>query len=141
MQVCEVPVPFCNPLTPHLCACVPLQAKHFRLYTQEVLELGHNVSFLLLLPASDDVCTAPGQTNPYTLHSGFLNLPLQMFELGRLATVSATILAQWPYKNPQIPICSPGSQWAANKSQARHWLLPVLQATWRGTPVKRMANC
>ncbi|NXB50074.1 ANKF1 protein, partial [Leucopsar rothschildi] len=58
------------------------QAKHFRLYTQEVLELGHNVSFLLLLPASDDVCTAPGQNNPYTPHSGFLNLPLQMFELG-----------------------------------------------------------
>ncbi|XP_022524757.2 ankyrin repeat and fibronectin type-III domain-containing protein 1 [Astyanax mexicanus] len=57
------------------------QAKHFRLYTQEVLELGHNVSFLLLLPASDDVCTAPGQANPYTPHSGFLNLPLQMFEL------------------------------------------------------------
>ncbi|KAM4664149.1 LOW QUALITY PROTEIN: ankyrin repeat and fibronectin type-III domain-containing protein 1 [Discoglossus pictus] len=57
------------------------QAKHFRLYTQEVLELGHNVSFLLLLPASDDVCSAPGQSNPYTLHSGFLNLPLQIFEL------------------------------------------------------------
>ncbi|XP_075439866.1 ankyrin repeat and fibronectin type-III domain-containing protein 1-like [Ascaphus truei] len=57
------------------------QAKHYRLYTQEVLELGHNVSFLLLLPASDDVCTAPGQSNPYTLHSGYLNLPLQMFEL------------------------------------------------------------
>ncbi|XP_073684001.1 ankyrin repeat and fibronectin type-III domain-containing protein 1 [Garra rufa] len=56
-------------------------AKHFRLYTHEVLELGHNVSFLLLLPASDDVCSAPGQTNPYTPHSGFLNLPLQMFEL------------------------------------------------------------
>jgi len=64
---------------------VPLQAKHFRLYTQEVLELGHNVSFLLLLPASDDVCTAPGQNNPYTPHSGFLNLPLQMFELGIVA--------------------------------------------------------
>uniref|UniRef100_A0A8C2AHM4 Ankyrin repeat and fibronectin type III domain containing 1 n=1 Tax=Cyprinus carpio TaxID=7962 RepID=A0A8C2AHM4_CYPCA len=57
------------------------QAKHFRLYVHEVLELGHNVSFLLLLPASDDVCSAPGQTNPYTPHSGFLNLPLQMFEL------------------------------------------------------------
>nr|XP_040124941.1 ankyrin repeat and fibronectin type-III domain-containing protein 1 isoform X4 [Ictidomys tridecemlineatus] len=61
---------------------IPLhQARNFRLYTQEVLELGHNVSFLLLLPASDDVCTAPGQNNPYTPHSGFLNLPLQMFEL------------------------------------------------------------
>ncbi|XP_006889517.1 PREDICTED: ankyrin repeat and fibronectin type-III domain-containing protein 1 [Elephantulus edwardii] len=65
---------------------IPLhQARNFRLYTQEVLEMGHNVSFLLLLPASDDVCTAPGQNNPYTPHSGFLNLPLQMFELGILA--------------------------------------------------------
>ncbi|KAH0513418.1 Ankyrin repeat and fibronectin type-III domain-containing protein 1, partial [Microtus ochrogaster] len=61
---------------------IPLhQARNFRLYTQEVLEMGHNVSFLLLLPASDDVCTAPGQNNPYTPHSGFLNLPLQIFEL------------------------------------------------------------
>ncbi|CAL8302668.1 unnamed protein product [Lota lota] len=58
-----------------------LQAKHFRVYSQEVLELGHGVSFLLLLPSSDDVCTAPGQANAYTPHSGFLHLPLQMFEL------------------------------------------------------------
>ncbi|KAM4624540.1 ankyrin repeat and fibronectin type-III domain-containing protein 1 [Polymixia lowei] len=57
------------------------QAKHFRVYTQEVLELGHGVSFLLLLPSADDVCTAPGQANPYTPLSGFLHLPLQMFEL------------------------------------------------------------
>ncbi|GAB0197683.1 ankyrin repeat and fibronectin type-III domain-containing protein 1 [Grus japonensis] len=64
-----------------LISIIIAEAKHFRLYTQEVLELGHNVSFLLLLPASDDVCTAPGQNNPYTPHSGFLNLPLQMFEL------------------------------------------------------------
>ncbi|MGH0153659.1 UNVERIFIED_CONTAM: hypothetical protein FKN15_025448 [Acipenser sinensis] len=62
------------------------QARHLRLYTQEVLELGHNVSFLLLLPASDDVCTAPGQSNPYTPLSGFLNLPLQMFELVHFCT-------------------------------------------------------
>ncbi|KAM9411224.1 LOW QUALITY PROTEIN: ankyrin repeat and fibronectin type-III domain-containing protein 1-like [Salvelinus alpinus] len=60
------------------------QAKHFRIYTHEVLELGHNVSFLLLLPAADDVCTAPGQ-KPYTPHSGFLNLPLQMFELAHFS--------------------------------------------------------
>lgn len=61
---------------------VSLQARHFRLYSQEVVELGHGVSFLLLLPAADDVCSAPGQSNPYTPLSGFLHLPLQMFELG-----------------------------------------------------------
>ncbi|XP_028989721.1 uncharacterized protein ankfn1 isoform X2 [Betta splendens] len=57
------------------------QARHFRLYSQEVVELGHGVSFLLLLPPADDVCSAPGQSNPYTPLSGFLHLPLQMFEL------------------------------------------------------------
>ncbi|XP_043945255.1 ankyrin repeat and fibronectin type-III domain-containing protein 1-like [Protopterus annectens] len=60
---------------------LPHQAKYFRLYSQEVLEFGNHVSFLLLLPPSDDVCTAPGQNNPYTPHSGFLTLPLQIFEL------------------------------------------------------------
>ncbi|KAM6897551.1 ankyrin repeat and fibronectin type-III domain-containing protein 1 [Xenentodon cancila] len=57
------------------------QAHHFRLYSQEVVELGHGVSFLLLLPPADDVCSAPGQANPYSPLSGFLHLPLQMFEL------------------------------------------------------------
>lgn len=59
-----------------------LQAKDFRLYSQEVLDFGGQVSFLLLLPPSGDVCTAPGQNSPYTPRSGFLTLPLQIFELG-----------------------------------------------------------
>ncbi|XP_076616278.1 ankyrin repeat and fibronectin type-III domain-containing protein 1 isoform X2 [Chaetodon auriga] len=62
------------------------QARHFRLYSQEVVELGHGVSFLLLLPAADNVCSAPGQSNPYTPLSGFLHLPLQMFELVHFCT-------------------------------------------------------
>ncbi|XP_030611194.1 ankyrin repeat and fibronectin type-III domain-containing protein 1 [Archocentrus centrarchus] len=62
------------------------QARHFRLYSQEVVELGHGVSFLLLLPPADNVCSAPGQSNPYTPLSGFLHLPLQMFELVHFCT-------------------------------------------------------
>ncbi|XP_070787135.1 ankyrin repeat and fibronectin type-III domain-containing protein 1-like, partial [Enoplosus armatus] len=62
------------------------QASHFRIYSQEVVELGHGVSFLLLLPAADNVCSAPGQSNPYTPLSGFLHLPLQMFELVHFCT-------------------------------------------------------
>ncbi|XP_035853733.1 ankyrin repeat and fibronectin type-III domain-containing protein 1-like [Sander lucioperca] len=62
------------------------QARHFRLYSHEVVELGHGVSFLLLLPAADDVCSAPGQSNPYTTLAGFLHLPLQMFELVHFCT-------------------------------------------------------
>ncbi|XP_059180611.1 ankyrin-repeat and fibronectin type III domain-containing 1 [Centropristis striata] len=59
------------------------QAQDFRIYSQEVVEFGEKVSFLLLLPPSDEVCTAPGQNNPYSPRSGFLTLPLQIFELGR----------------------------------------------------------
>uniref|UniRef100_H3CD40 Ankyrin repeat and fibronectin type III domain containing 1 n=1 Tax=Tetraodon nigroviridis TaxID=99883 RepID=H3CD40_TETNG len=58
------------------------QARDFRLYSQEVVELAHGVSLLLLLPAADSVCSAPGQSNLYTPLSGFLHLPLQMFEMG-----------------------------------------------------------
>lgn len=59
-----------------------LQVQDFRIYSQEVVEFGEKVSFLLLLPPSDEVCTAPGQNNPYSPRSGFLTLPLQIFELG-----------------------------------------------------------
>ncbi|KAK5905440.1 hypothetical protein CgunFtcFv8_001405 [Champsocephalus gunnari] len=62
------------------------QSRLLRLYSQEVVELGHGVSFLLLLPAADDVCSAPGQSNAYTPLSGFLHLPLQMFELVHFCT-------------------------------------------------------
>ncbi|XP_029707285.1 ankyrin repeat and fibronectin type-III domain-containing protein 1 isoform X2 [Takifugu rubripes] len=57
------------------------QARDFRLYSQEVVELAHGVSLLLLLPAADSVCSAPGQSNLYTPLSGFLRLPLQTFEM------------------------------------------------------------
>ncbi|XP_041264833.1 ankyrin repeat and fibronectin type-III domain-containing protein 1-like isoform X1 [Onychostruthus taczanowskii] len=75
---------------------IPLQeAKDFRLYSQEVLDFGDQVSFLLLLPPSDDVCTAPGQNNPYTPRSGFLTLPLQIFELVHFFTYNREFITQY----------------------------------------------
>ncbi|XP_063286649.1 ankyrin repeat and fibronectin type-III domain-containing protein 1-like isoform X1 [Pelobates fuscus] len=75
---------------------IPLhEAKDFRLYSQEVLEFGGQVSFLLLLPPSDDVCTAPGQNNPYTPYSGFLTLPLQIFELVNFFTYDREFISQY----------------------------------------------
>ncbi|XP_038639613.1 ankyrin repeat and fibronectin type-III domain-containing protein 1-like isoform X2 [Scyliorhinus canicula] len=72
---------------------VPLgQAMDFRLYTQEVLEFGEAVSFLLLLPPSDDVCSAPGQDGH---PSGFLTLPLQIFELVHFCTYEQELFAKY----------------------------------------------
>ncbi|XP_042294602.1 ankyrin repeat and fibronectin type-III domain-containing protein 1-like isoform X2 [Sceloporus undulatus] len=75
---------------------IPLhEAKDFRLYSQEVLDFRGQVSFLLLLPPSDDVCTAPGQNNPYTPRSGFLTLPLQIFELVHFFTYDQEFISQY----------------------------------------------
>lgn len=83
VSVCmHVRVCLCMFLYVYVCAFLCLQAGDFRLYSQEVVELAHGVSLLLLLPAADSVCSAPGQSNLYTPLSGFLHLPLQMFEMG-----------------------------------------------------------
>ncbi|KAF7242904.1 Ankyrin repeat and fibronectin type-III domain-containing protein 1 [Varanus komodoensis] len=75
---------------------IPLhEARDFRLYSQEVLDFGGQVSFLLLLPPSDDVCTAPGQNNPYAPRSGFLTLPLQIFELVHFFTYDHEFISQY----------------------------------------------
>ncbi|XP_019902065.2 ankyrin repeat and fibronectin type-III domain-containing protein 1 isoform X2 [Esox lucius] len=71
------------------------QAQDFRIYAQEVLEFGDKVSFLLLLPPSDDVCTAPGQNNPYSPRSGFLTLPLQVFELVHFDAYCPSFIGQY----------------------------------------------
>ncbi|CDQ58747.1 unnamed protein product [Oncorhynchus mykiss] len=71
------------------------QVQDFRIYAQEVLEFGDTVSFLLLLPPSDDVCTAPGQNNPYSPRSGFLTLPLQIFELVHFDAYCPSFIGQY----------------------------------------------
>ena len=96
----HTPMPVCLPLylgmLVHVlvsCACLCLQASDFRLYSQEVVELAHGVSLLLLLPAADSVCSAPGQSNLYTPLSGFLHLPLQMFEMGIAHVQTTTVMS------------------------------------------------
>ncbi|ETE63200.1 Ankyrin repeat and fibronectin type-III domain-containing protein 1, partial [Ophiophagus hannah] len=82
---------------------IPLhEAKDFRLYSQEVLDFGRQVSFLLLLPPSDDVCTAPGQNNPYTPRSGFLTLPLQIFELVHFFIYDHEFISQYCQQMEEI---------------------------------------
>ncbi|XP_056440937.1 ankyrin repeat and fibronectin type-III domain-containing protein 1-like, partial [Gadus chalcogrammus] len=71
------------------------QAQDFRLYTEEVVELGVEVSLILLLPPSDQVCTAPGQNNPFSPRSGFLTLPLQIFELVHFGAYCPAFIGQY----------------------------------------------
>jgi hypothetical protein len=56
-----------------------------RLYDLEVIELSGNVSFLLLLPPVEHVCSVPGHNDELSSKEGFLTPPVQVFEMGKLS--------------------------------------------------------
>ncbi|XP_051543366.1 ankyrin repeat and fibronectin type-III domain-containing protein 1 isoform X2 [Myxocyprinus asiaticus] len=69
------------------------QAQDFRVYVKEVVELGEGVSFLLLLPPCEEVCSPPGQNHLCSLRSGFFTLPLQIFELVHFESYCPSFIA------------------------------------------------
>ncbi|XP_028845855.1 ankyrin repeat and fibronectin type-III domain-containing protein 1 isoform X2 [Denticeps clupeoides] len=71
------------------------QAQEFRISTQEVCEFGEGVSFLLLLPPCEDVCSAPGQNQPYSPRAGLITLPLQIFELVHFKAYNSAYITQF----------------------------------------------
>ncbi|XP_078082022.1 ankyrin repeat and fibronectin type-III domain-containing protein 1-like [Mustelus asterias] len=103
------------------------QAKQFRVFTQEVLEFGHNVSFLLLLPSAESVCTAPGQGNPYNQRSGFLYLPLQMFELVHFCCYRERFMSRYCLVSTLLEIDSLISQQVVREAISDEELLAAKQ--------------
>ncbi|XP_078793470.1 ankyrin repeat and fibronectin type-III domain-containing protein 1 [Oryzias latipes] len=99
------------------------QAQDFRIYSQEVLEFGEKVSFLLLLPPSDEVCTAPGQNNPYSPRSGFLTLPLQIFELIHFNAYCPSFIGQYCRVSALLELESLMSQQALREAFSEDELL------------------
>ncbi|XP_028991252.1 ankyrin repeat and fibronectin type-III domain-containing protein 1 isoform X2 [Betta splendens] len=100
-----------------------VRAQDFRIYSQEVLEFGEKVSFLLLLPPSDEVCTAPGQNNPYSPRSGFLTLPLQIFELVHFNTYCPSFIGQYCRVSALLELESLMSQQALREAFSEDELL------------------
>ncbi|KAF3704505.1 Ankyrin repeat and fibronectin type-III domain-containing protein 1 [Channa argus] len=99
------------------------QAQDFRIYSLEVLEFGEKVSFLLLLPPSDEVCTAPGQNNPYSPRSGFLTLPLQIFELVHFTAYCPSFIGQYCRVSALLELESLMSQQALREAFSEDELL------------------
>ncbi|XP_028671122.1 ankyrin repeat and fibronectin type-III domain-containing protein 1-like [Erpetoichthys calabaricus] len=93
---------------------IPLtKARNYRLYTQEVLEFGDKVSFLLLLPPSEDICSAPGQDGHL---SGFLTLPLQMFEIVHFSTYEYQFFSKYCQASVLLELDSQLSQQALREA-------------------------
>ncbi|CAI8044670.1 Ankyrin repeat and fibronectin type-III domain-containing protein 1, partial [Geodia barretti] len=56
-------------------------AEKHQLYCQEVIELSEDISLILILPPSDQVCTPPGSTDHFAKLSDFVALPINTFEI------------------------------------------------------------
>ena len=59
------------------------EAISHRLYDLEVIELSEDVSFILLLPAIEGVCSIPGHSEEIMEQPGFITLPVQVFEMSK----------------------------------------------------------
>ncbi|MBN3315090.1 ANKF1 protein, partial [Atractosteus spatula] len=113
---------------------IPLhKAQCYRLYTQEVLQLGQQVSFLLLLPPSEDFCASPGKDGAL---SGFLTLPLQIFELVHFSAYEQEFFSQYCQASLLLELDAQLSQQALREAldrrevqEAKDRLDQVLQLT------------
>ena len=52
-----------------------------RLYDLEVIHMSDDVTFLLLLPPVDSVCSGPGTREQLTKTPGYITLPIEVFEM------------------------------------------------------------
>ncbi|XP_055935870.1 ankyrin repeat and fibronectin type-III domain-containing protein 1-like isoform X3 [Argiope bruennichi] len=66
-----------------------------RYYDVEVIELSENVSFLLVLPPVDSVCSVPGQCDEITSRPDCIPLPIQIFEMIHMTTYQPNFIMRY----------------------------------------------
>ena len=70
-------------------------AVQHRLFDVEVIELNHDVSFLIICPPADSSCVMPGQNDFLTKRTDLFSLPLQTFEMIHLQTYQHNIIQKY----------------------------------------------
>ncbi|XP_076345362.1 ankyrin repeat and fibronectin type-III domain-containing protein 1-like isoform X19 [Tachypleus tridentatus] len=66
-----------------------------RLYDIDVIELSTNVSFILVLPPVDNICSVPGQNDELTSRMDCIPLPIQVFEILNMTTYQSNFIAHY----------------------------------------------
>lgn len=66
-----------------------------RLFDVEVIELNHDVSFLVICPPADSACAIPGQTDFLLKRTDLMCLPLIPFEMIHLRTYQHNIIQKY----------------------------------------------
>ncbi len=66
---------------------------HHQLYKYEAIELSEDITFLLMLPPPEQVCTPPGSSDHFASLSDFVALPINTFEISKYASSICNYLA------------------------------------------------
>ncbi|KAG1707502.1 Ankyrin repeat and fibronectin type-III domain-containing protein 1 [Nymphon striatum] len=78
----------------HLCIDHDSALAH-RVYTVEVIELSADVTFILILPSAEHVCSVPGNDDDLSSKPEFIMLPVQIFELAHMNTYNNNFLTRY----------------------------------------------
>ncbi|KAI1292173.1 Ankyrin repeat and fibronectin type-III domain-containing protein 1 [Halotydeus destructor] len=66
-----------------------------RVFDAQIVELSGDVSFIILIPSLETVCTLPGQMDHYTLRDDLIYLPIQIFETIHMNTYQHAVLTKY----------------------------------------------
>ncbi|XP_053698449.1 uncharacterized protein LOC128745401 isoform X2 [Sabethes cyaneus] len=66
-----------------------------RLYDVEVIELNHDVSFLIVCPPAESSCAVPGQKDVLLQRGDLFSMPIQAFEMIHLKTYQSNIVQKY----------------------------------------------
>ncbi|XP_022235199.1 ankyrin repeat and fibronectin type-III domain-containing protein 1-like [Limulus polyphemus] len=66
-----------------------------RLYDIDVIEFSPNVSFILVLPPVENICSVPGQYDELTSRMDCMPLPIQVFEMLNMTTYESNFIANY----------------------------------------------
>lgn len=71
------------------------QMDSHRIYDVEVIELSPDVSFILILPPVESVCSVAGQTDELTSRTDCIPLPVQIFEMIHMTTYQKNFISRY----------------------------------------------
>ncbi|XP_074605789.1 ankyrin repeat and fibronectin type-III domain-containing protein 1-like isoform X2 [Acropora palmata] len=66
-----------------------------RLYDREVVELDENVSFIIVFPPPEEVCSAPGQLDCLSHQKSFISMSVQTFEMMHMFTYQQEFICHY----------------------------------------------
>jgi hypothetical protein len=78
--------------------------KELRLYTQEVVELNEEVSFIILMPSIDRVCMPPGSDDVLLDYPNTMSVPIHLFQFVQFHTYQQAFLKMYAQLSARLEL-------------------------------------